>query len=339
MTQEEKAKAYDEALERAKYYKKENGSAVISAIFPELKESEDERILEIIKHCVESRYLHTSTIKGISQKQCFAWLEKQVEHIEVNPSEFDLRLNKLLNQFESLSKEELASSLSFYLNVVQNNGTYKQKHTDNFKPKFKTGDWIISKYMHLIMQISNNDNGYYETVEVDGTKRNDSYDFIERNFKLWTIQDAKDGDVIACPLPKGYETKEQIFIFKSINNRVYVDNCIEYYCNICDDVFYVNENDYGYMGTTSTPLYPATKEQHDLLFQKMHEAGYMWDSESKQLLSLKAEPSGKQKPSGKQNSTWSEEDEEFLRRAINATKDIYPMTANWLKSLKDRIIP
>lgn len=33
---------------------------------------------------------------------------------------------------------------------------------------------------------------------------------------------------------------------------------------------------------------------------------------------------------------WSEEDEEFLRRAINATKDIYPMTANWLKSLKDR---
>lgn len=35
----------------------------------------EQRILEIIKHCIESRYLHTSTIKGISQKQCFAWLE------------------------------------------------------------------------------------------------------------------------------------------------------------------------------------------------------------------------------------------------------------------------
>ena len=33
---------------------------------------------------------------------------------------------------------------------------------------------------------------------------------------------------------------------------------------------------------------------------------------------------------------WSEEDEEFLRRAINATKDVYPVTANFLKSLKDR---
>ena len=34
---------------------------------------------------------------------------------------------------------------------------------------------------------------------------------------------------------------------------------------------------------------------------------------------------------------WSEEDEEFLRRAINVAKDKYPMTANWLKSLKQRI--
>ena len=40
-----------------------------------------------------------------------------------------------------------------------------------------------------------------------------------------------------------------------------------------------------------------------------------------------------------QNPTWSEEDEEFLRRAINVTKDAYPMTAKWLKSLKDRVQP
>ena len=34
---------------------------------------------------------------------------------------------------------------------------------------------------------------------------------------------------------------------------------------------------------------------------------------------------------------WSEEDDEFLRRAINAAKGAYPMTADWLKSLKQRI--
>lgn len=45
--------------------------------------------------------------------------EKQGEPVEINPSEFDSRLNKLLKQFETLPKEELISSLNFYLNVVQ----------------------------------------------------------------------------------------------------------------------------------------------------------------------------------------------------------------------------
>lgn len=39
----------------------------------------------------------------------------------------------------------------------------------------------------------------------------------------------------------------------------------------------------------------------------------------------------------KQKPVWSEEDDEFLRRAINATKGVYPMTADWLKSIKERI--
>lgn len=31
-------------------------------------------------------------------------------------------------------------------------------------------------------------------------------------------------------------------------------------------------------------VYPATKEQRDLLFQKMKEVGYEWDSEKKELI-------------------------------------------------------
>lgn len=99
--------------------------------------------------------------------------------------------------------------------------------------------------------------------------------------RLWTIADAKDGDVLVCPLPKGYENGEQIFIFKGINSRDYVDDCIEYYCRICEGVFYENKN--GYMGTVSSPLYPATKEQRNILFLKMREAGYEWDSEKKEV--------------------------------------------------------
>lgn len=49
MTQEEKARAYDEAIERAKYYYNEGktleyATDVASYIFPKLKESKDEKI-------------------------------------------------------------------------------------------------------------------------------------------------------------------------------------------------------------------------------------------------------------------------------------------------------
>ena len=40
------------------------------------------------------------------------------------------------------------------------------------------------------------------------------------------------------------------------------------------------------MGTPSSPVYPATKEQRDLFFKKMHEAGFEWDAERKQLKKL-----------------------------------------------------
>lgn len=75
MTQEEKFK------EAKRLYETANADQryVLECLFPEFAELRDERILEIIKHCIESRYLHTSTIKGISQKECFAWLEKQGE--------------------------------------------------------------------------------------------------------------------------------------------------------------------------------------------------------------------------------------------------------------------
>ena len=45
MTEKEKAKAYDEAIERAKKF---YGNGIIEVIFPELKESEDEKIKNAI---------------------------------------------------------------------------------------------------------------------------------------------------------------------------------------------------------------------------------------------------------------------------------------------------
>lgn len=38
-----------------------------------------------------------------------------------------------------------------------------------------------------------------------------------------------------------------------------------------------------YFGTIDAPVTPATKEQRNLLFQKMKEVCYEWDAENKEL--------------------------------------------------------
>lgn len=92
MTQEEKAKAYDEALERAKNVLEtdlhESGVWAIKKIFPELSESEDERIRkDIIAHyeIMKAKALCDNRV-GTAEivKVCddaLAWLEKQKDSV------------------------------------------------------------------------------------------------------------------------------------------------------------------------------------------------------------------------------------------------------------------
>lgn len=86
MTTEEKAKAYDEAIKRARdvytYYCDDREQLrKIESIFPELKKSEGERIrkelLQIAKESEDSFYMVMTPDK---RKHLIAWLEKQGEH-------------------------------------------------------------------------------------------------------------------------------------------------------------------------------------------------------------------------------------------------------------------
>lgn len=81
MTDKEKAKAYDEALKYAKMYYKENkdyNAGFLPIIFPELAESEDERIRKSIIHILQVGGYMSPEEKG----KAFAYLEKQKENIE-----------------------------------------------------------------------------------------------------------------------------------------------------------------------------------------------------------------------------------------------------------------
>ena len=134
------------------------------------------------------------------------------------------------------------------------------------RPKFKVGDWVIDKQgiAHQIANVVENvTNHIYGYDIVGGGYFNDNMEGI----RLWTIQDAKDGDVLA--LISG----QCIFLFDG-NNKEYC-----HYSKITDNF----SPNYNYMGFIQHQFVPATKEQRELLFQKMKEAGYEWDAEKKEL--------------------------------------------------------
>lgn len=83
----EKAKRYDEAIYRAK---KMFSEKEVNFLFPELTESEDERIRKVLRERI-IRYDPNNEIlikeEGISQRQFLAWLEKQSK---ITPTEDEL---------------------------------------------------------------------------------------------------------------------------------------------------------------------------------------------------------------------------------------------------------
>ena len=86
-------------------------------------------------------------------------------------------------------------------------------------------------------------------------------------------------------------------------------------------------------GTTghSINIHPATKEQRDLLFQKMKEAGYEWDAEKLELKRI-------------ESAEWSEDDQSDFNELSSFILETYrtedaSRLIIWLKSLKDRVQP
>lgn len=84
MTQEEKAKAYDEALKVmrqwiAPCHTPEQLEAMKKSVFPELRESEDERIRKEIVGVIQKHYPNTP-----ESYRWISWLEKQKETLHIS---------------------------------------------------------------------------------------------------------------------------------------------------------------------------------------------------------------------------------------------------------------
>ncbi|MBQ2175697.1 MAG: hypothetical protein II453_11800, partial [Alphaproteobacteria bacterium] len=96
---------------------------------------------------------------------------------------------------------------------------------------------------------------------------------IDGYYRLWAIADAKDGDVLATD--NGWTC-----IFQAFDGYVFSSYCFmdsqKWFCEVGAEGHTLDSRING-------NIHPATKEQRDLLFAKMREAGYEWDEKKKEL--------------------------------------------------------
>ena len=279
-------KKYKEALsflKDLKSYMSDYCIEKLEGFFPEIIESEDERIKREILELV------SISGNGNQFEEIKNWLGKQGKQ---KPEEwcFPYNVNETVDKLMAIA-ECLEMDEDFLYNGYTGTECVKFlrdlarkqvecKPTDEIKPKFKVGDWITNdEYTWKVTDIKPLD---YILQSQAGSVVSDDISYVDEHFHLWTIQDAKDGDVLAY-----YNgITEIIMMFKSW----FVEKRTAYtHFHVFDNIYRVNDS-----CICGNGAHPATKEQRDFLFQKMKENGYEWDAEKKEL--NKIEKQGEQNP-------------------------------------------
>ena len=148
-------------------------------------------------------------------------------------------------------------------------------NADKFKPKFNVGDWVVNKFGDS-WHIDSFDKKNYQVS--DGKGNYNYFPILKQDeMHLWSIEDAKEGDVLS------YETDEGdlwIMLYWSLYEPY--EGHVHYHALVVNDDF----TDKGTCCICIDNLKPATIEQHELLFRKMKEEGYQWDKNKKELIKL-----------------------------------------------------
>ena len=252
---QEKAKRYDEVINRMKHYViDEYGCSRIKVVdvFPELKESEDDGMVKFIKNQLFNIKKTITKNYELDAKltKAICWLEKQCEQKIKTP------------------EESLGIDSDTYNKIVDECIYGEQKPIDKVEPNFKVGDWVV---------YCNDDVDLITGIEENGYCINNSgyIPFIcASDIRLWTIQDAKDGDILC--------SNQIIVLFKQLEDDIDYNFVIAHAGIDISGKLQIT-NGHWLINNKSKP---ATKEQRNLLFQKMREAGYEWDAEKKELIKI-----------------------------------------------------
>lgn len=348
----------DKKLEEAKrLYAAANAEQryVLERLFPQLKESEGERIRKAIVLFFELQDDNT-TYSFIPKKDILSWLEKQGTKLSVYQNVL-FKIATILLQHEDKEGSPLEQIRSIVvddsLSAMDLEG---QKPADKVEPKFHVGVWITNSIETV--QITGYDIDYGYQVDYKGNLQHRDTDIIEKEYHLWNIQDAKDGDILAC---NNDILSICIFShFDGINNKYASFLC---HCGLEGEGLGQELNINGYHDD-STGYVPATKEQRDLLFQKIKEAGYEWDADKKELsriYSILGQAADEHAFSNtcrligdkecvelqdylkslipQSKLEWSEEDEQTYFKSVEALEDFGKFElADWLKEHKNQFL-
>lgn len=298
-------KELEDALERARNLESPFYKQAAEIIFPQLKENADEKIPRIIKKALDS-YFDRKLSEGTNDTdyaECLVWIKKPQKfmsalqeankkiselveenyYLKENKSTelaYNEELSKLLNEvvcrfinnpdIPYSERDEVSKKIVPYVERLEHREEESPIINKSVR-KFKPGDFIIQ-------QITN---GTFtgQIVSIDTAYRVDGFDgslykmdfYEEPTIRLWTIDDAKPGDILA--------SENSIFIFA----EEYMAGKPRAYCGIMNGYFL--ESSEGCW--TNEKCYPANKEQRKQLEKEMLSKGFEWNAEHLCLMSIR----------------------------------------------------
>ena len=235
-----------------------------------------------------------NTLRNVGHSHLATWLEKQKPMEDFNGDDYGIDslwhairiLEKTLGEVEGYQTDDGILEHKCAITAVRKLAKERREQKSVKKeeilhePKFKVGDWITNgDYTWKIVEVQPLDYilQSQDCIIVDAT-----ISHVDNHFHLWSIEDAKAGDVIAAD---GY-----IILFKKLlPQNGGVSYChYDYACT--NPQFNFNEDNNWHFDKESTKIHPATKEEREQLEKAMADAGYVWLSGKKELKKIEQKP-------------------------------------------------
>ena len=170
--------------------------------------------------------------------------------------------------------KDSGSYIAYSSDVTDGYKVYKPEDLEFIKQsKFKSGDWVIDNQgvVHQIANVVENvTNHTYGYDIVGGGYFNDNTEGV----RLWTvINDARKGDIL--------QAGKCTIIFDGLDKDLNGNTVVSSW-------YFSDSTKFHGMGPSQPDLWlidgisPATKEQRELLFAYMEDAGYEWDADKKE---------------------------------------------------------